>query len=170
MGSRSVLVGLIGGVENYYGGDWVEWLGGYGYVEAFADFCDLERFVGFVREEIGAGYVALKFGYIVEVEGAGSRPLEDLEVDLVGAGCGAPVPVGDEFGTIVAVHFAGEGAGGDVEESGLGVVDGFAIDSEPLAHLLEAFDFGRGNDAVGVGADVEEIVAALAGDVDEVVK
>ena len=60
MGSRSVLFGLIGGVENYYGGDWVEWLGGYGNVEAFADLCDLERFVGFVGEQVGAGYVAGK--------------------------------------------------------------------------------------------------------------
>ena len=50
----------------------------------------------------------------------------------------------------------------------MGVVDGFAVDGEPLAHLVEALDFGGGDDAVGVGADVEEVVAALAGDVDEV--
>ena len=63
---------------------------------------------------------------------------------------------------------SGEGAGRDVEEGGFGVVDGFAVDLEPLAHLAEALGFGGGDDAVRVGADVEEIVAAFAGDVDEV--
>jgi hypothetical protein len=108
--------------------------------------------VGFVGQEVGAGHVAWKF---VEMEGAVGGPLEDLEVDLVGSGGGAPVPVGDEFFAASAVFFSGEGAGGDIEERGLGVVDGFAVDLKPLAHLLEAFDLGCGDDAVRVGADVE---------------
>ncbi|MCU1247396.1 MAG: hypothetical protein JWQ49_425 [Edaphobacter sp.] len=101
------------------------------------------------------------------MEAAGG-PLEDFEVDLVGSGCGAPVPVGDEFFVAVAVFFSRESAGGDVEEGGVGVVDGFAVDFEPLAHLLEALDLRGGDYAVGVGADVQEVVAALAGDVDEI--
>ena len=55
-----------------------------------------------------------------------------------------------------------------VEDGGGGAVDGFAVDLEPLAHLLEALDLGLRDDALGVRADVEEIVAAFAGDVDEV--
>src|SRR5437868_3292656 len=96
------------------------------------------------------------------------RPLENFEVDLGGGGGGTPVPGGDEFFAAAAVFFSGELAGGDVEEGGLGVVDGFPIDFEPLAHLLEAFYFRGGDDAVGIGADVQEVVAALAGDVDEI--
>jgi hypothetical protein len=152
-------------VEDYYRSNGVEILGGEGYVEAFADFGDLERFVGFVGEEVGAGYVAWEF---VEVEGTGG-PGEDFDVDLVGGGGGAPVPGGDELGFAVAAFFCvAEGAGGDVEEGGLGVVDGFAVDAEPLAHLLEALDLGSGDNPVGIRADVEEIVAAFAGDVDEI--
>src|SRR5271154_932153 len=102
------------------------------------------------------------------MKGAGG-PGEDFEVDFVRAGGGAPVPGRGEFGFAVAAFFCvTEGAGGDVEEGGFGVVDGFAVDLEPLAHLLEALDLGCGNDAVGVWADVEEVVAALAGDVDEI--
>src|SRR5690242_9275787 len=61
-----------------------------------------------------------------------------------------------------------EGAGLGAEEGGVGAVDGLAVDLDPLAHLVQALDLGGGDDAVGVGADVEEVVAALAGDVDEV--
>ena len=124
---------MLVGVEDYYSGDGVEGLGGDGYVDAFADFGDLKRLVGFVGEEVGAGYVAGELGYIVEVEGSSGGPLEDLEVDLVGASGGAPVPRWDEFFAAAAVFFAGEVAGGYVEESGLGVVDGFAVDLEPFA-------------------------------------
>src|ERR1700754_783206 len=100
---------------------------------------------------------------------ASVRPGEDFDVDLVGGGGGTPVPGGDKFGFAVAAFFCvAEGAGGDVEEGGFGVVDGFAVDFEPLAHLLETFYFGGRDDAVRVGADVEEIVGAFAGDVDEV--
>src|SRR5215469_14097739 len=102
------------------------------------------------------------------MKAAGGGPLEDFEVDLVGGGGGAPVPGGDEFFAAAAVFFSGEVAGGNVEEGGFGVVDGFAVDLEPLAHLVEAFYFGGGDDPVGVGADIEQVVAAFAGDVDEV--
>src|SRR5579871_6123455 len=117
-----------------------------------------------VRQQVCAGDFAWK---LVEMEGA-VGPLEDGDVNLVGASGGAPVPGGDELLAATAVLFVAEGAGGDVEEGGAGVVDGFAVDVEPLAHLLETLDLGGGDDAVGVGADVEEIVAALACDVDEV--
>ncbi len=120
--------------------------------------------MGLVGQKVGAGDFA---GEFVQVEGTGG-PGEDFDEDLVGAGRGAPVPVGDEFFAAAAVFFSSKGAGGNVEEGRLGVVDGFAVDLEPLAHLLETLDFGRGDDAVRVGADVEEIVAAFAGDIDKV--
>ena len=123
-----------------------------------------------VGEQIGGGDFA---GELVEVEGGcvagGCGPGEEFEVDLFGCGGGAPVPGGDEFGVALAVFFSGaEDTGFRAEDGGLGVVDGFAIDGKPFAHGLEAFDFGGGDEAFGVGADVEEVVAAFAGDVDEV--
>lgn len=62
----------------------------------------------------------------------------------------------------------GETSGGDVKDRGAGAVDGLAIDLEPLAQLLEAVTPGLRDDALGVGPDVQEMVASLAGDVDEV--
>ena len=125
--------------------------------------------MGGVGQEIGAGDSARE---LFEAEGGRGpvfRPGEDFDVDLVGCGGGAPVPGGDELGFALFVLFDGaEGAGFSAEERGLGVVDRFAVDAEPLAHLAEAFGFRGGDVAVGVGADVEEVVAALAGDVDEV--
>ncbi len=80
---------------------------------------------------------------LVEVEAAVGWPLEDLDVDLVGGSGGAPVPGWGEPRFAVSAFFGvAEGAGGNVEESGLGVVDGFAVDLEPLAHLLEPLDLG----------------------------
>jgi len=43
-------------------------------------------------------------------------------------------------------------------------VDGLAVGLEPLAHLLETLDLGSGDDAVRVWSDVQQVVAALAGD------
>src|SRR5438876_177167 len=100
---------------------------------------------------------------------AAAGPVEDLDVDLAGGGGGAPVPAGGELGLAALILLGlAECSGGDVEERGVGVVDGLAVDGEPLAYLLEAFDLGGGDVALGVGADVEEVVAAFAGDVDEV--
>ena len=96
-------------------------------------------------------------------------PGEDLDVDLVCSGGGAPVPGGDEFGFTVAAFFCvAESSGWDIEESGVGFIDRVAVDAEPLADLLKAFNLRRGDDAAGIRADVEKVVAAFAGDVDEV--
>jgi hypothetical protein len=123
-----------------------------------------------VGQKVGAGDGA---GEFVEMEGGprviASRPGEDFYVDIVGSCRRAPVPGGDELWFAALVFFGGaEGAGFGAEEGGLGVVDGFAVDAEPVAHLAEAVGLGGGDDAGGVGADVEEVVATLAGDVDEV--
>ncbi len=42
------MVEVLVGVEDQDGGDRIERLGGYGYVDAFADFGDPERFVRWV--------------------------------------------------------------------------------------------------------------------------
>ena len=157
-------VGLFGGVEDEDGCDGVERLGGKLHVEGGAVLGELERLVGGVGEEVGSGDLA---GHLVDVEGAG--PVEDFDVDLVAFGGGAPVPGGGEFGLAVVAFFGGaEGSGGSIEDRWAGAVDGLAVDLHPLAYLLETLDFRLRDDAVGVGADVEEVVAALAGDVDEV--
>jgi hypothetical protein len=63
-----------------------------------------------------------------------SGPSEEFDVDLCGGSGGAPVPGGDEFGFALFILFGGaEGAGFRSEEGGVGVVDGFAVDCEPLA-------------------------------------
>jgi hypothetical protein len=49
--------GLIGGVEDDYGGDGVQGLGWELDVEALADCCDLKRFVGFVGQEVGFAFL-----------------------------------------------------------------------------------------------------------------
>jgi hypothetical protein len=103
------------------------------------------------------------------VEGVVGWPVEDRDVDFVRGRGGAPVPCGNEFGLALVVFFGGaERAGLGPEESGLSVVDGFAVDGYPFAYLLQAFDLGGGNYAVGIGTDVEQVVAAFAGDVDKI--
>ena len=118
-----------------------------------------------VVEKVGTGDCA---GQLVEVEGA-CWPREEFDVDLCWRCGGAPVPGGDELRLPLFVLFGGtEGAGFRAEQGRLGVVDGFAVDSEPLAHLVKSVSLGGGDDAGGVGTYVEQIIAALAGDVDEV--
>ena len=96
-------------------------------------------------------------------------PVEDFDVDLVWTCGGAPVPCGDELRFAVFVLFGvAEAAGFGSEEGGFGVVDGLAIDREPLAHLLESLDLRCGDDALRIRADIQQIVAAFAGDVDQV--
>jgi len=82
------------------------------------------------------------------VEGAGG-PGEDFYVDLVGGSGGAPIPCGDEPGFALVVLFRGaEVSGFCAEEGGVGVVDGFAVDAKPLAHLAEALGLGGRDDAM----------------------
>ena len=65
---------------------------------------------------------------------------------------------------------AGDAAPGRLffEWGGGGAVDGLAVDGEPAADRGEALDAGRGDEALGGGTDIEEEIAALAGDVGEV--
>src|SRR4051812_47376372 len=79
-------------------------------------------------------------------------PLEDVDVKAVVLDGAADFP-----------WCSAEWAGGRA-------IDCFAVDREPLADLLEAIDFSRGDFAEGGRADVEEVVAAFAGDVDEIVE
>jgi hypothetical protein len=163
-GYSVALVLLAGCVEDQNGCDGIKGFGGKLDVEGFAVLRDLERGVFGIGKEVRAGDLAR---HLVDVEAVG--PVEDFYVDLVGLGGGAPVPGGGELGVAALVLLGGaEGSGGDVEDGGGGSVDGVAVDLEPLAHLLEALDLGLRDDAVGVRPDVEEVVAALADDVDEV--
>ena len=75
---------------------------------------------------------------------------------------------------------AGDGAGGGelllgaaapgqlLERAGLGAVDGLAVDLHPFADFGQALDAGVGEHAFGGGADVEEVIAAFAGAVNQV--
>jgi hypothetical protein len=84
------------------------------------------------------------------VEGQRAVPVADRGVELVAAAADrTPGRLGDD------ARFAG-------------LVHGLAVGAQPVAHGLEAGD-GLGRDpAVAVGAHVEQVVAAAAGDVGEV--
>ena len=53
----------------------------------------------------------------------------------------------------------------ELERAGLGVVDGLAIDVHPLTDFLKTFDGLVGERAVSLGSDIEQEVAALGGDI-----
>ena len=53
------------------------------------------------------------------------------------------------------------------EGAGLGAVDRFAVHGHPLADVLQTLDARFGDETFLGGADIEEVVAAFAGDVDE---
>src|ERR1700760_316752 len=98
-----------------------------------------------------------------------ARPAKELDVDLIGGGGGAPVPARNKFGfTLFVFQGRAEAAGFGAEEGGLGAVDRGAIHREPLTYLVETLDFSRRDDTLGVRSDVEQIIAALAGNVDQV--
>ena len=63
-------------------------------VETGARLCNLERRLLCIGEQICLGHLA---GNLVEVECAGG-PLEELDVNLVGAGRRSPLPAGTNFG------------------------------------------------------------------------
>lgn len=155
---------LFCGVEDEDGGDGIERLGGEIDVERVALLGELEGLVGGVAEQVGSGDLARHLVY-VEV----TLPVEDFDVDLVAFGGGAPLPGGGEFGfAVVAFLGGGEGSGGSVEDCGAGSVDSLAVDLHPFAHVVKAVNLGLRDNAFGVGADVEEIVASFGGNVDEV--
>lgn len=155
---------LLGGVEDEDGGDGIEPLRGEIDVEGGALLGELQRLMGGVGEQVGSGDFA---GHLVYMEVA--LPVEDFDVNLVALGGRAPVPGGVELRLAVAAFLrGGEGSGRSVEDGGVGSVDGFAVDLHPLAYIVQTVDLGLRHDAFGVGADVEEVVAALAGDIDEV--
>ncbi len=49
-------------------------------------------------------------------------------------------------------------------------INGFAIDSEPFSDRLQAFNLGGRHIALRVRADVQQVIASLARDVDQVAK
>ena len=57
-----------------------------------------------------------------------------------------------------AILVGGDGAGG---------VNGLGVDGHPVADFFEPLDGGRGELAIGLGADVEQEIAALGDDVDQ---
>jgi len=63
-------------------------------VQTVAVLGQLEAFVVFVGEQIGAGYLAWQ---LIEMKGTVGRPFEDGDVDFVRSCGGTPLPGGDEF-------------------------------------------------------------------------
>lgn len=77
--------------------------------------------------------------------------------------------VEDEVGGVVPLAGGASPVEFDREGVGSGAVDGFAVLFQPRAHFLEeAYAFGR-DAAIGHGPDVEQVVAASADGVDELV-
>src|SRR6202034_109867 len=54
------------------------------------------------------------------------------------------------------------------KEGGLGVVNGLAVHAQPLAYLVQTLHLGSRDDTFGIGPNVKQVVAALAGDIDEI--
>ena len=108
---------------------------------------EFEGFFAVVREQVGT--LDGRFE-AVDGEATVSRPIEDVEEK--------------------AVTFLGDASPGGcrVEGTGGGAVNGIAVTAHPAANFLEDADGAGGNGAFGGWADVEEIIAAFAGDVGEV--
>src|SRR6185437_7308392 len=125
-----------------------------------------ERLACFVSKQISSGYFA---GQLIQMKDSIRWPCEDFNVNFVRRSCGTPVPCGDEFGFSFLVLFgSAEGTGFSAKKSGAGPINCLPVDCQPFSHPLKMFDFGGGYDAVRIRPDVEEIVAAFAGDIDEV--
>ena len=62
----------------------------------------------------------------------------------------------------------GAAPGSGLERTGLRAVDRFAVGLHPLADGVEPFQRGGGDLALGRRADVQQVVAPLGGDVDNV--
>ena len=102
-------------------------------------------------------------------------PVEDLDVDLIRVDTPAsgrpPVPGSDELWLAVIVLLrSAERPGFRTEEGWPGAVDGLPIDRQPLAHLVQPFRLGGWDNTIRVRSDVEQIVAAFADDIDEIVQ
>ena len=88
----------------------------------------------------------------IDEEAAVGRPVEGVEVE----------------GGVAAVAFDGAAApGSGGEDAGAGAVDGLGVDLHPAADVGQPFCLVGLDLAIRHGADVEEEVAALAGDIDE---
>ena len=146
-------------------GDGVKSMTGQGNVGACRRLGDLEGFPRLVGEQVSAGNFAWT---LIQMKTA-CGPREEFNIDAIGGGGGTPVPGGDKFGFSILVFFAGAEASSFVpKQSRLSAVDGFAIYGQPFADLVKPFNFGGRDIALGVRSDVQQIVAALACDVDEI--
>ena len=115
-------------------------------------------------------YVA---GYIVQVE-SGARPLEQMDCRYLvrGPSSIATSSWAQNFGPAVFVLFLrGRGRpppSGAEREGGLGRVNRLAVHRQPLAHILQPLDFRGRYFARRHRPDVQQVVAALAGNIDQV--
>ncbi len=95
----------------------------------------------------------------------------ETEVGLGGLAGGGPLDAGQVLGRGAALPVAG-GGGGDAgafpgTEPSAGAVDGLPVDLEPVAYGGEGLPLVFGDAAVARGGDIEEEIAAAAGDIDE---
>ncbi len=89
-----------------------------------------------------------------------------MQVEFPRLGGAAPVVFWVEARLAALVFRAGHGgAEFGAKRGAAGTVDGFSVDFQPGPHFSENRLTGRGDLAVGVGADVEQIVASLANDI-----
>src|SRR6202041_3478988 len=74
-----------------------------------------------------------------------------------------------KLGFALLVFFGGaEATGLGAKQGGAGSVNGLAVDGQPVADLMKALDLLGRHTAVRVGPNVQQIVATLAGNVDEI--
>ncbi len=103
-----------------------------------------------VGEQIGVAWRAEQIGHH---EHAGGRPGEHVQVET--------------RGTVVEGPQRRAAPGQRRQRAGGGAVDGLAVGVEPAAHRLETLHALGRDAAIRVGADVQQEVAALGGDVDQ---
>ena len=140
-------LGLTGDFEFDDGGVWVGGFLGNFELNAVGRFFEFQSLA--VGQKRGGFDLVLEAG---DEEFAVFWPFKDMEV---------------ERGDVVLLLLGAAAPREFRKRVGLGAINRLAIYLHPLADVFQTLDAGLGDEAFGCGADIEEVVAAFAGDVDE---
>src|SRR5215475_8912768 len=92
-----------------------------------------------------------------------------MDVDLVGSRGGTPFPTRNELGLALFILFRRrEVSSLGTKKGGLGGVDGFTINGEPFSHFAQPLHLSGRNLAGRHGPNVQQVITAFAGNIDQV--